>query len=48
MIAKLLYCKEAGNQVRTQATLIAILKESRKSERLSRTPARLKTGRCKL
>jgi len=44
MIAGLLYCKEAGNQVRTQATPIAILKESVKSERLSGTPASLKKG----
>jgi hypothetical protein len=44
MIARLLHCKEAGNQVGTQATLIAILKERRKSEWLAGTPASLKTG----
>jgi len=43
MIAVLLYCKEARNQLVRQATLIAILKESRKSERLAGTPASLKT-----
>jgi hypothetical protein len=44
MKALLLYGRKAGNQQFPQATLITILKESRKSERLAGTPTSLKMG----